>query len=149
LNCEEDGLDYKQIIKNLKDLSNPQAVEGMAKFGITTRSVYGVSIPELRNFAKKIGKDHGLAQILWKKDNRETRILASMIDDFQAVTEPQMEDWVKGFDSWEICDQCCMNRFEKTGVADKKALEWSTREEEFVKRAGFVICEKSRLRDDG
>ena len=50
-----------------------------------------------------------------------------------------MEKWVVGFDSWDVCDQCCMNLFRKTSFAYQKIFEWSTREEEFVKRAAFTL----------
>jgi len=62
-----------------------------------------------------------------------------MIDDPKMVTEEQMESWVKGFDSWDVCDQCCMNLFDKTSLAYHKAVEWSAREEEFIKRASFAM----------
>ena len=126
-------------LKKLKSLSNPRAVEGMAKYGITPDSTYGVSIPNLRKIAKEIGIDHELAQQLWKSDIRETRILASMIEDLEVVTEDQMERWVKDFNYWEICDQCCMNLFKYTKFAYQKCVEWSSNEREFVKRAGFVL----------
>ena len=129
----------EEIVDKLKSLSDPKAVEGMAKFGITPKNAYGVSIPDLRKLAKKIGKNHDLALQLWEIDTRETRILASMIDEPDLVTEKQMESWVKKFDYWEICDQVCMNLFAYTKFAYGKALEWSKRKEEFVKRAGFAL----------
>ncbi|MEM3509651.1 MAG: DNA alkylation repair protein [Nitrososphaerota archaeon] len=92
----------------------------MAKYGITAERVYGVSIPNLRKIAKEIGKDHELAQQLWKLNSRETRILAGMIDDPKLVTEEQMEEWVKDFDYWEICDQTCQNLFLYTNLLIKK-----------------------------
>ncbi|MBU2597799.1 MAG: DNA alkylation repair protein [Actinobacteria bacterium] len=132
-------MQYDDILKKLKSLSNPKAIEGMAKYGITAKRAYGVSIPNLRKIAKKIGKNHELAQKLWKSDIRETRILVSMIDDPDKITEEQMERYVKEFNYWEICDQFCMNLFDKTKFAYKKAIEWSKRKEEFVKRAGFAL----------
>ena len=69
----------------------------------------------------------------------EARILASMIVDPKMVTSEQMERWVRDFDSWDVCDQCCNNLFKKTGVAYGKAVEWSASDAEFVKRAGFVM----------
>jgi 3-methyladenine DNA glycosylase AlkD len=89
--------------------------------------------------AKEIGVDHVLAQQLWTSVFHEARILASMIDDPKRVTEAQMESWIQDFDSWDVCDQCCSNLFDKTGFAFPKAIEWSRRSEEFVKRAGFVL----------
>ncbi len=140
MNCDD-------ILKQLKFFSNPKAIEGMARFGITPERTYGISIPNLRKMAKEIGKDHNLAQELWESNIRETRILASMVDEPNKVTEKQMESWAKGFDYWEICDQCCMNLFEKTEFAYQKTVKWSEREEEFVKRAGFVLMARLAVSD--
>jgi 3-methyladenine DNA glycosylase AlkD len=98
-----------------------------------------VKMPELRRIAKITGKNHELAGKLWDEGYGETRILASLIDDPELVTERQMEKWVVGFDSWDVCDQCCMNLFRKTSLTCQKIFEWSTREEEFVKRAAFTL----------
>jgi len=140
-------MQYDDILMWLKSLANPKAVEGMARYGITAEKAYGVSIPDLRNIAREIAKDHGLAQRLWEAGIRETRILASMIDDPGMVIEGQMESWVRDFDCWEVCDQCCMNLFGRTVFAYKKAVEWSSREEEFVKRAGFVLMARLAVSD--
>lgn len=136
-----------QIIKRLKSLSNPDAVTGMARFGINPENTYGVSIPILRKMAKEIGRNHSLAQEFWASGIHEARILAGMIDDPEMVTEEQMEIWVKDFDSWDVCDQVCGNLFDKTPFAYKKAVEWSKRKEEFVKRAGFVMMAELAVHD--
>ena len=129
----------KDILEELKKHSNKEAREGMARFGINTEIALGVSIPVLRKIAKENGKDHKLALELWKTRYHEARILASIVEEIEKVTEEQMEDWVKDFNSWDICDQCCLNLFDKTKYAIKKAIEWTEREEEFVKRAGFAL----------
>lgn len=127
------------IVKTLRRHANPKDIEGMARFGIRGRNVLGVKVPVLRALAKEIGKDHVLASQLWKTGIHEARILAGMIDEPKKVTPGQMEDWVKGFDSWDVCDQVCMNLFDKTPFAFHKAAAWSNRKEEFVKRAGFAL----------
>jgi 3-methyladenine DNA glycosylase AlkD len=135
------------ILDKLKALSDPKAVEGMARFGINPENTYGVSIPNLRKIARETGKNHALAQELWASGIHEARILASMIDDPRMATEEQLEIWVKDFDSWDVCDQCCINLFDKTGFAYRKAVEWSERDEEFVKRAGFVLMARLAVCD--
>jgi 3-methyladenine DNA glycosylase AlkD len=55
------------------------------------------------------------------------------------VTKAQMDAWVLDFDSWDVCDQVCMNLFDRTPWAFEKAIEYAGREEEFVKRAGFAL----------
>jgi len=132
-------MQYENILKKLKALSNLKAVEGMVRFGINPENTYGVSVPNLRKMAKEIGKDHSLAQQLWASGIHEVRILASMIDDSNQVTKRQMDAWIKDFDSWDVCDQCCMNLFDKTPMAWEKAVEWTKREKEFEKRAGFTL----------
>jgi len=128
------------VLELLKALGDPRALEGMARFGIPTHhTLGGISVPTLRRLAREIRKDHRLADQLWRTGVHEARLLASLIADPKLVTEAQMERWAKQFDGWDVCDACCNNLFDKTPFAYGKAWEWSRREEEFVKRAGFVL----------
>lgn len=111
----------------------------MARFGISAKNTYGVPIPILRKMAREIGKDHDLALELWASKIHEARILASMIDDPKAVTPSQMDRWTRDFDSWDTCDQVCMNLFRYTSVAHIKAARWAKDKREFVRRAGFAL----------
>lgn len=119
----------------------------MTRFGISPKDALGVSVPTLRIIARKLGRDHALAIGLWSSGIHEARILASMIDEPAKVTEAQMDNWVRDFDSWDICDQCCGNLFDKTPYALVKAVEWSRKEEEFVKRAGYVLMAELAVHD--
>jgi 3-methyladenine DNA glycosylase AlkD len=136
-----------EVLATLREHANPDNVAGMARFGINASNTLGVPIPALRKLARQIGKDHALAGALWASGVHEARILASLVDDPRQVTERQLERWVRDFDSWDVCDQCCANLFEKTGFAYAKAAEWSTRREEFVKRAGFVLMARLAVSD--
>jgi 3-methyladenine DNA glycosylase AlkD len=140
---------YDEVMQRLKSLSDPEAVKGMARFGINPENTYGVSVPNLRKLAKEVGRDHALAQELWASGVHEARILASMVDEPKLVTEEQMEAWVRDFDSWDVCDQVCMNLFEKVPVAWRKVSEWSGREEEFVKRTAFALLACFAWHDKG
>ena len=138
---------FDEVLKNLKLLSDPKNLEGMSKFGIDVKSALGVPLPKLRKLAKDIGANHKLALQLWDSNIHEAQILASMIDDPNQVTEKQMEKWVKDFYSWDQCDQVCSNLFDKTCLAYDKAKEWSKRNEEFEKRAGFVLMATLAVHD--
>ena len=132
-------MQFTEVMKKLESLSDNRSVNGMRKFGINTERAYGISKTRLRAIAREIGKDHFLAQKLWASAIHEAQILASMIDDPRSVTEEQMEKWVSCFDSWDLCDQCCANLFDRTTFAYECATAWSHRREEFVKRAGFAL----------
>lgn len=132
-------MDYDELISRLKEMENPDNVAGMARFGISSKNTLGISVVTLRKIAREVGKDHALAQKLWSSGIHEARLLACFIADPNKVTPALMNRWVKGFDSWDVCDQCCMNLFDKTPYAYEKVKEWSQRKEEFVKRAAFAL----------
>jgi 3-methyladenine DNA glycosylase AlkD len=130
---------YNDVLKKLKSLSDPEAVKGMARYGINPKNNLGVSIYKLRQIAKEIGKDHELALKLWASGIHDARLLACFIEDSAKVTAEQMDSWAKDFDSWDVCDQACTSLFDLTSLAWKKIFEWAERDEEFVKRAAFSI----------
>jgi 3-methyladenine DNA glycosylase AlkD len=132
-------LPAEQVLAALRSKARPEQLAGMARYGMTVDRRLGVSIPGLRQMAKELGRDHQLALDLWESGIAEARILASMVDEPQKLTGRQMDQWVKDFDSWDVCDQVCMNLFEKVPLAWKKIPEWALREEEFVKRAAFAL----------
>jgi 3-methyladenine DNA glycosylase AlkD len=129
----------KDVLNKFQSKAQPEQLEGMAKYGIAVEGRLCVSVPDMRKLAKEIGRDHKLALDLWRTGIGEARILAAMVDDPDKLTEEQMEDWVKDIDSWDVCDQVCMNLFEKNQLAWKKIVDWSQREEEFVKRTAFSL----------
>ncbi len=137
----------EEIVDRLQSLSNPVNVEGMARFGINPQGTLGISIPTLRQIAKECRKDHQLAGELWETGVHEARILASMIEEPHRVDELQVERWVKDFDSWDVCDEVCGNLFGQLPLAPQKAMQWSERPEEFVKRAGFTLMAELAAHD--
>jgi len=126
-------------LQKLKTHGSRENIEGMARFGITTERRLGVSVPEMRRIARECGKDHPLSIRLWNSGIPEARIVASMIADPSEMTAAEMDRWVSEFDSWDVCDQVCMNLFERTPFAGKKIRQWSRREEEFVRRAAYAL----------
>jgi 3-methyladenine DNA glycosylase AlkD len=137
----------EEILAVLSALSDPKGVVNMARFGIKADKAFGVSVPALRKLAKSIGKDHSLALELWDTGLHEARELATMIADPKQVTEELMERWVKDIDSWDVCDACCGNLWDKAPFAYQKARQWSKRPEEFVKRAAFSLMAALAVHD--
>ena len=96
-------MNAREIVQTLSALSSEERLQGMKRFGITPGEALGVSLPELRKIARRIGTDHRLAQELWDLQIRKTILLASMVDNPRLVTENQMERWAMDFDNWETC----------------------------------------------
>jgi 3-methyladenine DNA glycosylase AlkD len=141
------------ILTVLYSKSNPENVEGMARYGIkSTRKVLGVPSKFLFSLAKKIGTNHGLALELWKTGVYEARLLAAFIADPKQMKKSTMNLWVKDFDNWAICDGVCMHCFRDTPYAQELALKWVKQRHEFVRRAGFTLiatlCVNDKKADD-
>ena len=127
------------ILKKLKSYYNPRNIAGMARYGINVRKAYGVPAPVLRQMARSLRGDHKLAEKLWRSGIHDAKSLAALIDDPAQVSEEQLESWARDFDSWDIVDGCCNNLFRQSTLAHDKAVEWTSRQQEYVKRAGFVL----------
>ena len=128
-----------EVIDLLKQKSNALHLEGMKRYGIDNSKALGVSMPKVSQLAKKIKKDQALSLALWDTGIHECRILASMIGDPKQVSPKQMDKWVADFHSWDVCDQVCGNLFDRSEFAIDKAIEYSSSEQEYIKRAGFVL----------
>lgn len=120
-------------------MSNAKHRNGMARFGIANEMALGIPVPRLRKLAKEIKINQQLSLELWESHIHECKILAAMIGDSKQVTPQQMDKWVSEFYSWDICDGACGSLFDRMPFAVEKALEYSSSEQEFVKRAGFVL----------
>lgn len=136
-----------EVIERLRSMSKPENRDGMARYGIKVEKALFISMPELRALSKELKNDHVLALALWDTGYHEARILAGLIDDPRLVTDKQMDAWVAGFDSWDVCDQCCSNLFDKTQYAYGKALAWTQDEREYVRRAGYVMMATLAVHD--
>ena len=136
-----------RVLVELRSRANPENVAGMARYSISSEGTLGVSMPDVRSLARdarrELGRDpaahHELAELLWSSGVHEARIAAALVDAPQLVDDAQMERWAGDVDSWDVCDQLCINLFRRAPAAWTKAAEWPERAEEFVKRAGFVL----------
>ena len=93
----------------------------------------------LHTLAKRIGKDHRLAQEIWATGVHEARILATLIGEPEKVTAAEMELWARDFDSWDVVDAACCYLYAYAKPAWSKVAAWSRRQEEFAKRASFSL----------
>lgn len=137
-----------QIIEKLKSIADPEKVEfKQKKFGVHSNNALGVYHKDLKELAKNLPQDDDLAIELFESNIYEARLLCSKIFKLENLTEALMDHWASTFENWEICDSFCMGLFAKSKYAVSKAIEWSEREKEFEKRAGFTIMAAYAMAD--
>ena len=130
----------EMVIKNLQALSDEGTRKNIAGFGVPAQNALGIKMPVLRAMAGQLGKNHQLAEHLWQSGIHEAKILASLVADPQAMTSSELDSWVAGIYSWDVCDQCCINLFVFAPGWKEKIGEWIASEHEFTRRAGIVLA---------
>ncbi len=126
------------VLARMAAHADPAAVAGKARYGIDVANAFGLPMPFIRGLAKEIGRDQELALALWRTGIPECRLLAPMIAVPAEFDDSVLETWVGELTSWDVCDGFCASLVTKLPNAWGKALAWSKREEEFVRRAGFA-----------
>jgi 3-methyladenine DNA glycosylase AlkD len=136
---DENRKNADALVADLKRRANPANVAGMARFGINPKNTLGVSVADLRRLAKPYRRQHGVARLLWATGIHEARVLATIIADPARTTATELDRWALDLDSWDTCDQFCMNLVGRTPHAWAKVAKWSRDRREFVRRAGFSL----------
>jgi 3-methyladenine DNA glycosylase AlkD len=137
----------RRAVDELVHRGEERNVDGMARFGIRSGKVCGVSKPKMDEIARAIGKNHALGLKLWQTGMHDARLLAMLISEPELVTAAQMERWVRDFDNWDVCDGTCCHLFVDAKPAWAKAFSWSSRRKEFEKRAGFALAAYLAIHD--
>ena len=141
------GKEVDYALKWMERRGSKRNRDGMARYGITAKKVFGISVLDMRSLAKELGRSHALAQGLWKTGWYEARMLAAMVGEPARVTPAEMDRWAKAFDNWAVCDTLTFVLWDRTPHAWPKVREWATRKEEFVKRASFAMLASLTVHD--
>lgn len=122
-------------------------IEGMQRFGVHATEVIGLSVPQLRTVARRIGRDQAMAEALWETGIHDARILASLVGDPASITRTVMDRWVRDFASWDVCDGCCCNLFDRSPHAWIQIDKWARGRGEYVRRAAFATIAALAVHD--
>lgn len=135
------------ILDDLKALATEETRVGMARFGIPNDHALGVTMRDMKGYAKQHGRDHALASELWQTGIYEAQTVAAFIAEPSVISSREMDRWAKDFDNWAICDTVCMHLFDRTPHAWHKVRPWTSDEREFVRRAGYALIWALSIQD--
>jgi 3-methyladenine DNA glycosylase AlkD len=128
-----------EVLRWLRQHATKKTRDGMQRFGIPSTNALGVTVGDMRRYAKTVGTDHALAAGLWETGIYEARFMAAFVDDPAQVTSSQMDRWAADFDNWAVCDTVCFALFDRTAHAWKKVRAWADARAEFERRAAFAL----------
>ena len=91
----------REVLERLERRGSRRAREEMrTRYGIIAPKAFGVSMANIQQLAKALGRDHELAAALWDTGWYEARMLAAFVDEPARVTAAQMDRWCRDFDNW-------------------------------------------------
>ena len=118
---------------------NGVASSKMREQGLVYHLNFGIELPRLREIASEYTPNHELAQMLWKENIRESKILATMlmpVDRFY----PQVADiWVEQIQTQEIAEIAVMNLFQRLPYASTIAFRWVSDSREIFQVCGLLL----------
>ena len=120
--------DTTKLVEALRAAGKPAKITTLRQLGSRPGTEHlGCTMVQLRAIARSHQRDHALATALWRIPVHEARLLAGLVADPPQLTPMQMDEWVADFDTWDVCDQMCMNAFRHSPHAFDKVRAWPAR----------------------
>ncbi len=123
-------MQFQELFKKIFQFRNGEVHSEMEKYGLNYNKALGVSIVSLKTLANQYEKNHLLAQKLWGKGFRESRIVASLLEVPEEVTRQQLKRWIGEAESNELLEQMCMNLFILLPKLDSQLMLWCKSDDE-------------------
>lgn len=136
-----------EALQLIRAQARPEALQALARFAIGGEGRLGLSVPQMRDVARQLGRDHELALALWDTAIPDAQIVAGLIAEPAKLTLAQMDRWTQGMAAWDVCDQACNNALRKSPLAWARIPVWAASREEFVRRAGYALLAVMAVHD--
>lgn len=129
-----------QLIKrDFRSLMNGTAAASLREKGLHYRLIFGVEWPQLMRLSAEIGKDHDLAQALWKEDIRECRLLAGLIQPVKTFSLELADVWIETMHYPEEAQYTVLSLFQHLPHVSEAAFNWIARSEEMYRLCGWLV----------
>jgi 3-methyladenine DNA glycosylase AlkD len=129
-----------QVLELLKENRNERGIAHWKKMPRKLKS-FGIGLTQLRKMAKQIGRDHTLAQTLWKTDIYDAKVLGLLIGNPKQLSREQAEEQVEGLEGGMLAHvfASCNATLAKTPFAFELACDWMESKDDMRRRCGFTL----------
>ncbi len=146
-------MDTGEVIDLLEANKNERGVQNWKKLNShASLESFGIGLTVLRKLSKKIGRDHLLAQQLWKSDIYDAKIIALLIDDPKQITREQVELQVENMNHGYLAHvfSSCDATLAKTPFVVELLTDWINSNNSMRKGCGYGLLyevSKSKKKD--
>ncbi|MHC4406738.1 MAG: DNA alkylation repair protein [Planctomycetota bacterium] len=132
-----------QVLALLKENRNERGIAHWKKREARSSNLksFGIGLTQLRKLAKQVGRDHKLAQQLWKSDIYDAKIIGLLIDDPKQLSRDQAEEQVEGVQGGMLAHvfASCDATLAKTPFAFELARDWMESKDDMRRRCGYTL----------
>lgn len=144
--CPDVAAAVRALKQEFHALMNGPVSRAMRERGLRYRVIYGVELPRLVQMAAEQGRNHALAQALWKEDVRECRLLAPMVQPPETFAPDLADVWVESMHYSEEAEVCAMHLFQLLPYAPSLAFEWIAAEGLWRQVCGYATLARLFMR---
>ena len=129
----------RNIRTDLRLTMNGVISTSMRDKGVNYRMNFGVDMLKIKEIAGRYEPGSTLAEVLWKEDVREMKIIATMLYPSASFSKETADRWVKQITNQEMREQACRNLFQELSFAPQLVNEWTTDEDEKIRTTGYWL----------
>jgi len=130
-------MNKEAIYKLLDENKNQRGIENWNKMDIQDWSSFGIGLTQLKKLAKQVGRNHELAQALWKEPNYDVKTMAILTEEPKKVSQAQIEEMVNDVGMWIMSHTWVQNLFCKVHFAKELAEHWRVSKNDVKRRCGY------------
>lgn len=138
-------MDAKSLLRELESRGSAQTRKTYGRHGVRG-PMFGVSYKDLGILTRRLKTNHALAMELWRTENHDARILATMIVDPGAFTAGELNQWMKEAADYVVGDAVGgVIARSKHGLS--KADKWRDAKGELLSYVGWSITSRLAMND--
>ncbi len=132
-----------QVLALLKENQNDRGIShwNSGRFKTGNLKSFGIGLTLLRKLAKQIGRNHKLAQQLWKTPIYDAKVMGLLIDDPKKLSRDQAEEQVEELQAGMFSHvfASCDATLAKTPFAFELARDWVNSQDPMRRRCGYSL----------
>lgn len=134
---------FSKVIQFIKHHQDGEVAELLRYRGMEYNMIYGVSTQIMSKFAAEIGRNQELANMLWKENFREAKLMALMLAEPVCINNDELETFMNGCTNHEMVEIGAFHLFSKLPNTLEKVYEWVQSDKEFTKMAAYMMIAQS------
>ncbi|MDE6139722.1 MAG: DNA alkylation repair protein [Alistipes sp.] len=131
------------MLSQMRRQMNGAVAESMTERGVHYGLNYGVTIPTVRDIARRECRDHGFAKYLYSQQVRELRLAACHLAEPEAVSIEDFSFWSRGITTMELAEELAFGLLSHIAAIDSLVGIWCSESSELIAYCALMAAARS------